>query len=152
MSQLPFSLIKQIFDESVDEGTICPVCEKFSKEYKRKLNSGMAWSLIMIYRLSNKNFEYIHVQNEFKKRFDLNAIRREYPKLEHWGLIRRKKGVDPSQNSRTGYFQLTPKGILFVEGKIKVKERVHLLHGKIKEFSGDLIDIKQALKNKFDYQ
>ena len=42
--------LRVYFTEEVGAGLECPVCKRFTKLYKRKLNSGMARMLIGIYR------------------------------------------------------------------------------------------------------
>lgn len=67
---------KQLLRDAVKIGEAieCPCCKQMVKIYKRKLNSGMAKALLLIYKISNPlDFNYIHVQNEFNK-LGFNAI------------------------------------------------------------------------------
>jgi hypothetical protein len=144
---------KQIIRECVKSGEAmeCPCCSQMVKVYKRKLNSGMAKSLLLIYKISNKiGFDYIHVQDEFKK-LGINAISLEYNKLEHWRLIEKRKGENPSGANRSGWWKLTPLGISFAKNGSKVQESVFVYDAKVCGFTGPEINITKAINNKFDY-
>ncbi len=142
---------KEEFLSDLKKGAICPTCTRFCKSYTRKLNSGMAKSLLLIYKISNKvDFGYIHVSKEFKK-LGIIAIDIDYDKLKHWRLIETRPGENPSGANKSGDWKLTPLGISFAKGGSRVKESVTLLHGKIQKFSGPEIKITDAIKNKFDY-
>ena len=51
---------KQYLRKNFKEGTVCPCCDKYVKAYKRKLNSGIARALIIMYKLGAYNGKYIH--------------------------------------------------------------------------------------------
>jgi len=132
--------------DHIDVGVECPCCKRFTKQYKRKLNSGMAYALVKIYKIS-KNNEYIHITNE-----EFPPIRYEYSKLRYWGLLEcKEKSVDTGGNNNTGFWRITDLGRKFVEKKVKIKERIKLINGKFNGFDGGDINISQALDNKFDY-
>lgn len=59
-------------------GGRCPLCTQLAKIYRRPLNSGMARSLITMYRTFGLDFGYIP---------ELPAKSREEGKLVHWGLV-----------------------------------------------------------------
>ena len=133
------------------EAVECPCCTQMVKVYNRKFNSGMAKALLLIYKISNEvDFDFIHVQNEFEK-LGFNGIRIEYNKLSYWRLIETRKGENPSGANRTGYWKLTPLGISFAKGGSTIQEYVHVFDAKVRGFHGDEINIKDAIKNKFDY-
>ncbi len=133
------------------EAVSCPCCSQKVVMYKRKLNSGMAKALLLIYKISNGvDFGFIHVQKEFKK-IGINAISVEYNKLAHWRLIEERKGDNPSGANRSGFWKLTPLGISFAKGGSSVKETVHVFDAKVRGFSGEEIRITDAIKNRFSY-
>lgn len=134
--------VKEQFKNSLitGKGSKCPVCERFTKKYKRKLNSGMASFLISIYKRSNReNVEWFHATKSF---FD--ATGQEYSKLRYWGLL--------EQKAKTPYWRITDAGKQFVEGKITVKKHINLLDGEFYGFSDEEVSIKDVLGDNFNYQ
>lgn len=132
---------------NVNDGVVCPCCNRYTKQYKRKLNSGMAYALIIIYGISKKN-EYIHITH---KKFPPTTL--EHSKLRYWGLLE-GKGKDEDINyerENIGYWRITDKGRKFVKNKISVPERIILYNGEFNGFEGKNINIIDALKNKFNY-
>lgn len=53
---------KQYIAENIDKGVACPCCDQLAKMYARKLNTGMAYSLIKVAR-AYPNGEWVHVEN-----------------------------------------------------------------------------------------
>ncbi len=127
------------FQAKVKKGTNCPCCGRFSKQYKRKLNSGMAQILIKIYKLFSN--ESVHLQNEFLHFKDI-AIRNEYSKLKHWGLL---------EQGQLGYWRITDLGVQFVLGHIEIPRHIILFNNELLGFSGEKVTIQQALGDKFNY-
>ncbi len=152
-SEVTLEMAKELLRDSIkkNELIVCPCCNQSVKVYKRKLNSGMAKALLLIYKISNKvDFGYIHVQDEFKK-LGINAISIEYNKLHHWDLIRPRLGENPSGANRSGWWKLTPLGISFAQGGSSVKESVFVYDAKVCSSTGREIRITDAIKNKFSY-
>jgi len=144
--------IKKEFEDKIGKGAKCPVCSRYTKKYKRKLNSGMARILIAIH----KKFEnsppqdgWLHISKNFLVD-QLNAVAQEYSKLKYWGLLEPKTNEDDTKNG-SGYWRITDLGHQFVLGKTKVKKHVILLNKELIDFSEDDIDIHQALGDKFNY-
>jgi len=134
---------KQHLRDNFKTGTVCPCCDKFVKAYKRKLNSGIARSLIIMHKLGAVNGKYIHVQNEFAK-LKLRATTMDYAYAEKWGLIFDGEDI--------GTWTLTKKGVDFV-GRITALPSYCLVYnGNVYSWSKDLISIETALTDKFDYK
>lgn len=126
----------------IDEGTSCPVCGQHAKVYKRKLNSGMARSLILMYQAGG--LDWIHVPTTVGSRS------REEGKLRYWGLVE-EETERREDGGRAGYWRVTPVGELFVNGVSTVYSHARIYDGRCLGLQGDQIDIKQALGSKFDY-
>lgn len=142
------------FVELLDEGSECPCCGRYTKRYKRKLNCGMAWMLIRIFKkCRHSGSRVLHVADSFldeKK----NAVAQEYSKLRFWGLLLPVESDDPKvqrEQTGSGLWRLTDEGVAFVTGQITVPKHVFLVNGKCEGFSGDSVTIKQCLGSKFNY-
>jgi hypothetical protein len=123
----------------VDEGVRCPCCTQFAKVYKRKINSGMARTLIHIYRNVAVG-ETFHLPTVIATQVSPS---KHATSVSWWGLLEPKPG--------DGNWALTDNGRRFVEGYISFPKYAHLYDGKVLRFSGDQVDIKRALGARFDY-
>lgn len=130
-------------------GYRCPCCGQFVKEYARKLNSSMARVLILIYQ--SGNFEYLHVE-DFLKKLNRGDLRADFHKLRYWGLLKKKIENREDGSARNGFYKISPLGIMFVEGKLTVNEKILIFNNEFKGFTGNQINIHQALGNKFSYK
>ena len=134
---------KQYLRSNFKTGAECPCCGKYVKAYKRKLNSGIARALILMYRLGAYNGKYIHVQNEFAK-LKLRATTMDYAYAEKWKLI--------DDGNDIGTWTLTQRGVTFVLGQTFLPDHCLVYNGNVYSWSDDLIDIKDALTKSFDYK
>ena len=134
---------KQHLRINFKEGTDCPCCGKYVKAYKRKLNSGIARSLIIMNQLNAFNGIHIHIQDEFAK-LKLRATTMDYAYAEKWKLIK----ADPDNN---GYWTLTTLGKSFVLNQAVLPDYCLVYNGKVYSWSKSFIDIEHALTTSFDY-
>lgn len=146
----------------LDDGAKCPCCKQHAKIYKRKLNSGMAASLIAFAKVTQQTQPkdgWLKVPDDFVTTTKLVTVlgNREYNKLKHWGLL---EGQSPDQSLEadtpfTGMWRITELGLKFVRGEVKVARHVYLYDNR--QMKGPVggvveeIDIKQALGDKFNY-
>ena len=130
-----------------EKGIKCPCCNQFVKLYKRKLNSGMAITLIRMY--NHNKFGWISVK-DFLRRYSLKN-NHDWTLLRHWTLIE-EKPENPEHGGKTnGVWRLTDLGRRFVERKINVMERLLIYNNTFMGFEGTRININYALGDKFDY-
>lgn len=125
----------------LDDGDSCPLCGQHAKMYKRKINSGMARSLIHIYRIGGQG--WVHVRA-------IGAASREEGKLAYWGLLEEQTGVG-LHGGRAGYWRVTDKGLAYING-LKVPKYAKVYDGKVRGFEGDLVGIRDALGTKFSFE
>lgn len=146
---------KEELQSKLSEGTRCPCCQQYAKEYKRKITSSMAWGLILIYRYFRKEGDlrkWLHIENYFKSIPNLpSSVRGDISKLSFWGLIRRKEGERADGSKRVGYYKITERGVNFVEGKIRVSKFIYLYNNKVRGFGDEQVDLRDCLSKKFNY-
>lgn len=140
---------KEYLKSNIGEGTKCPCCGQFVKLYTRKLNSSMAYALILIYKSPFQGF--FHVEDYLKSINCPSSIRGDFAKLRWWNLIEQFKGEREDGSKRVGHYRITTLGKNFTRGFCTVKESIRLYNQGFYGFSGNEIDIKRALKNKFNY-
>lgn len=139
---------KNFLMKSWEKGVECPCCEQFVKLYKRKLNSGMAITLVRIYKnsLTNNN-DWLHVKNYLRENRFSNS--HDWTLLKYWGLLEEKAVVKGEPNS--GYWRITPKGEHFVLNSTEVPEAIYMFNQNLYKYSTDNTNIIESLGKKFNY-
>lgn len=128
--------------EQLQYGAPCPCCSQYAREYTRKLNAGMARSLVRMYRAGGAR-DYVNVNDVC-----LGGSREE-GKLRFWGLVveateRREDG------GRAGWWRVTGLGEMFVLGRVTVASHVRLYNNRFLGFQGHQVRIEQCLARDFD--
>lgn len=137
----PLSDAQDLLRAAVDEGTRCPCCTQMAKVYKRTITTPMAVVLIKAYRQFGRQWFNLP---RFSQKGGDDA------KLRYWLLIEELPNENPETRT-SGWWRITEHGEAFVKGELAVPRYAHVFDGRCLRMSGDRIDIKQALKNKFDY-
>jgi hypothetical protein len=144
----------------LDEGARCPCCTQYAKLYKRKLNSGMAASLLAIFqrtRQLNPEGGWLHIPKDFEsadKKLVTVLGNREYPKLRFWKLLEQdNKPNETADTPNSGRWRMTQLGEDFVLGEVTVPRHVFLYDGRVMRMSADeTTDIRDALGDRFEYE
>mgnify|MGYP006289630827 CR=1 FL=1 len=146
---------RQHIVQNWDKGVSCPCCGQRVQRYSRPITSSMAWGLCRLYEhlMENPDEEWVHVERFFNSCPDIPfSFRGDFAKLRYWGFIEMldERREDGSPNN--GCWRLTPRGVAFVRGDISVPGHVFVYDGHALGFSDEHITIRDALKNKFDYE
>jgi len=126
----------------------CPCCKQLVKIYHRPFNAQMARGLIWLVREFMKTRTWIHVPSEAPGWL---VQSRELPKVRYWDLAKSRENDDPEKRT-SGYWKPTRRGASLVLRGDKIPKIVKIYNNKVLGFTGDLIDIQQALKEKFNYE
>lgn len=129
--------------DHADEGVKCPCCTQLAKVYRRRVNAGMARSLIEMYRLAGTG--WVHVPTQVGSRS------REEGKLAYWGLV--EEARHPREDGgRAGWWRVTAKGRLFVLGQIRIPKYARVFDGRCLSLDySETVTIRDALGTRFDY-
>lgn len=145
---------KQWLRDRFKDGANCPCCNQFVKLYKRKLNSGMAFTLIKIYQAfeAEPSTDWLDVTHYLRQR-KIIAANSNTALLRHWGLLDRKTdSVRPDGSPRVGLYRITERGKRFVLGEIRVPRHIYLYNQTpIRREDTETISISEALGEKFNY-
>ncbi len=145
---------KDFLRANYKKGCDCPACGHYVREYKRKLNSGMALFLIGIAKLIRRDKpglrKVFYSNKEIMEVMNLKVTSLDYSVLKHFDLIEARKSEDGKKDS--GYWTLTPGGHFFSLGSVEVSKYVFLYNNKRQGLSDETITIKEALGSKFDYK
>lgn len=138
---VPLGDARQWLRERVEEGAVCPCCTQFAKVYTRPLNSGMARSLIEMYRIAG--MDWVHIPTA------IGARSREEGKMRYWDLVEDSGDIRPD-GGRAGWWRVTPHGARFVLRQIKVQKYARIYDDRLLNLKGNLVDIQDVLGTKFD--
>lgn len=117
----------------VIDGAVCPCCDRYARVYHRKLNRGMARSLINMYRHGGVDWQIVHLSKQ-----------REERKLQHWGLI--ECGQD------RGLMRVLPHGVDWLYGRVRVPSHINEYDGRCIGIGGDPVTVADVLKEPFDFE
>jgi len=139
--------IYDVISEKESSGYVCGCCGSYVKMYTRNINCNMSLLLIRLYKHGKTDFTHI------EKFLSENGYSRcgDFSYLVLYGLLEKKIADREDGSSRNGFYKITGRGIMFVEGKLTVAAKFKMLNGKFMGFEGEQIDIKTALGRKFDY-
>jgi hypothetical protein len=123
-------------------GARCPCCTQFAKVYKRQINSGMARSLIRMYRVAG--LDWVHIPTA------LPARSREEGKLAYWGLV--EEASEPREDGgRAGWWRITSKGEAFLRRQLKVPKYALVYDARRLGFDEtEMVDIQDCLGARFN--
>jgi len=134
---------------TVGNASVCPICERPIKLYRRHIHTEMVVWLIGLYKLCRDGGW--HTTLEIEERTDhLKAGGTNGTLLVHWGLIE-KIPVENRGGGPAGRYRLTSLGEDFLHGKVSVPKSVFFLCNKIVGESIDRVKIRGALGNHFSY-
>lgn len=126
---------------SLEEGSVCPCCDRLAKAYKRRLYSTQIMALLRMYRDPRINAgEEFHLGKFLGAFEDVSSRGGDVARMQYWGLI---------QPTRAGNYRLTPDGRAFVEGRVLMPAWKWfydgaVLEGKLEE--APLVTMSQILK------
>lgn len=150
----PYTLdgAKRRVREGVLEGGIdCPCCGARCRQYRRHLYSTVAAELIALYKITHvEGQESAHV-SELMRAVPHRGGGGDMAHARWWGLCSATDTQHVSERPRTGYWKITTKGVLFVQGKIRVPAYAVLYRGGCLGLGGPKVSIKDVLDTQFDY-
>jgi len=141
---------KQHLRANFEKGVKCPCCGQFVKQYKRKLNSGMALFLIGLYKLTANEESMFFSNKLIMEKMSLTVTSLDYSVMKHFGLITPRVAENGKKDS--GVWMITQVGLRFVTQKgYTIPKHVFLYNNKRQGTSDEKITIQEALGEKFDY-
>jgi len=129
-----------------ETGSDCPCCGQRVQLYRRKLNSSMAYALLLVVR--DTTGDWLHVPTHK----DLARLGGDFAKLRFWRLIEeRSETNDASGGPHAGYWRVTFRGRLFARGCIAVPRYVFVYNKRVRRVGDKLTTITDALGDRFSY-
>jgi hypothetical protein len=133
---------RTLLRQYVNDGYKCPCCTQFAKVYRRTINSGMAISLLTMWRAAGADWQHVPTT--------VGGKSREEGKLAYWGLV--EPQTSDEDEPQRGWWRVTRKGIAWLAGRITVEKYANVYDGRCLRLHGEPITLRQALGKKFDYE
>ncbi len=141
------------------KGAVCPCCDQLSKQYLREFNKSMAYVLLLVVRYYRKRpaQEWLHIPSFIAEQAAgaprrAAAVRGDWAKMVHWGLLEKKLGVRKDLSPRLGYYRLTDRGRRFALRKLMIPSHILIYNRqKLPYPAPRMITIDDALKTAFSY-
>jgi hypothetical protein len=148
ISQVQEEMRKELYD-----GVTCPCCTQHSQAYRRPLTSSMVYGLILLSQSPEQaKGIHTHVEDYLKKMDCPSSVRGDIAKLRFWGLIEPLPGEREDKNPQNGFYKVLEKGFDFINGRVMVPQAVKVYNNRFLAYDGKMIDVRQAIKSKFNYE
>lgn len=129
----------------VEDGHRCPCCSQYAKVYRRKIHSGMAFALILMWRHSRD--EWLYKPDVLR---GIGSSSRDESLIRYWGLIEEETELRPD-GGRSGWWRVTLAGGDWVRGFTRISKYALVYDGRCLGFRGERVSIREALGSKFNY-
>lgn len=142
-------------DKARDNGSICPVCDRFGKQNPTTMDRVLAWACV---RLARHQVEegidtWIQCQEFWAEIKSHMPPRTVYCKLRHWGLLEKNPEKGPKGQRNTAVWRVTRNGLLFAAGRLRVRLKAIVYNRQLIEYAGVYIDVHEAIESgDFDYE
>ena len=133
---------KEFLKNNYREGTKCPCCGQRVALNPITITYTMAQGLLTLY---NKPRVPIHVRE-----LNISSSGGAFAQLSKWGLIVSENNDDETKRT-SGKWYITDKGEQFVRGEITIPKKAFVYNNKVREWSSEKIDFRQAMKGRFNY-
>lgn len=130
-------------EQAAGDGVNCPCCGQFAKVYRRRLNTGMARSLITMWRSAGREWQHVPTT--------VGGKSREEGKLRYWGLVE-ERTTPRDDGGRAGWWRVTEKGERFVRNGLAVPQYAIVYNGAVLDLDGGPTNIVGAIGSRFDYR
>ena len=130
------------------DGAHCPVCDRWGKVYKRRLNKTMVKCLEWVVNVTTaEDVKYIDIPARGRLgEGDIYDFTKQYSTLKHWGFLQRPDGEEP----RSGIWGPTPSGIRFLRGLEQAPEWIATYNDIAVEWAEDLVSVSDIVEG-FSY-
>ena len=124
---------------AANDGTKCPCCGQNVKVYERAITGGMARALVAIYKATPQagpqsapgglrgggGHDWVHVPTLLRR----NGIGEKHvAMMRYWGLVVQKPGERDDGSKATGWWMITALGVQFVQGLVKLPQKVRVFN------------------------
>lgn len=140
---------KAYFLSTLEKGDSChcPTCGRYAQVYMRGITKTVAKQLAALYQKQRSIGDYVHVRDLVMGASGSG----DFSKALYFGLIEEKPNTSEKQKT-SGYWRLTAKGKLFIQGHIRIPRRAAVYNGDVLFFTPETVSFKDCYGEGFDYQ
>ncbi len=135
---------------NLDQGGVCPCCDKPYRKYKRTI---IRRSLATLRNYDDaidddnpKGWAHVTKDNMLPGKSGSS----DFAKFLHWGFIERKPNADPTKTV-SGVYRITVKGRRWLRGEFKVHKSYIEYRNVVLQWLGDMVDPRDIVAD-FDYR
>lgn len=153
-------LIAQLLDHP-NTPILCPCCDRTISVWPAKIEAGNAAILVELYKRvrDNPGIEpWVAVEQYLIGKKSPLVASHSFGRLKYWGMIVKATDLKGKEKEHNGKWKITPFGELFAKREVPTWQSAAILNNRlldfIKERNGNplpLIDVKEAMQSKFDY-
>ena len=131
-------------------GGHCPVCDRWGKIYTRPMNATMIASLLWLHRAA-EHYKPDGGWIDVPKLGPKSVVRtNQLPTLRWWGLVEPLDADTDGKKKHSGFWRITPEGVLFVMGITSIPLAVATYNNKVIDESATRIHVGDKLDG-FNY-
>lgn len=133
--------------ERARDGAPCPACRRTVRVYRRVLNAGMAYALLVMFRAHRCEW-----QDKTDTLRGVGAAARDEPLLRYWGLL--QEDERPREDGgRSGWWRVTELGARFARGAAEVPRYALFYNRKLLRLdeADGRFTVREALGERFSY-
>jgi hypothetical protein len=134
---------RQWLRDRVDDGARCPCCTQHAKVYRRKITGAMARALIALHQAGGAD-EYVYAPDILRE----HRLVADAAKLRYWHLVT-ELDEPRDDGGRAGYWQITPHGVHFLRGDLRVPKYARVYDGRRLGFTGEPVSVGDCLGEPF---
>lgn len=156
--QTTIGAAREWMQHAVVKGTECPLCEQRAQLYVRKLSGTMIAVLVSWYRHNREQGDtndWLHVTSWLATTNLSPSIKGggDWAKMKYWGFIEPQPNTDKEKSSN-GFWRITPQGVEFILGLVKVQSYFLVFNDQPFAPVGDdvpMVGVHEALGVKFSF-
>jgi hypothetical protein len=131
-----------------NDGSHCPVCDRWGKIYGRSINETMAKSLVWLCQAQANNLGWVDVPSTAPRWL---VRSNQLPTLKWWNLVERENRSEDSNTKYSGMWRPTNLGQDFVYNGIRVPKKVFTYNNVVEGHSSDTVLLSECFKDYFNY-
>jgi hypothetical protein len=131
-----------------NDGSHCPVCDRWGRIYGRSINETMAKSLVWLCQAPADNLGWIDVPSTAPRWL---VRSNQLPTLKWWGLVEREPRSEDSDAKYSGMWRPTDLGKDFVHSGVRVPKKVFTYNNVVEGHSTETVSLPECFKEYFSY-
>lgn len=136
--------MQDLVDGIIEE---CPCCHRHAQIYKRRLHATIIRQMYFLLKLGGDE-HYVHTSRLLLP--NTSGIG-DFSKAKYFNLIEEHFCFDDAKKT-SGLWRLTPSGVSFLKGNLKIPEFAGVFNDVVLFFSDERVSVQDCLGERFNYK